>query len=119
MSRNSQSIGIFWAGVSVLCWGTLFPAASFLLKRGHVDCYSMSQIRFLVAGLTMLIVLAGMERRFPWDGLRKTDWIQIILYSVFAGGMSYKNVIQAAFCHEHRNKKGTFLGNHGRGDGCL
>ena len=88
MSRSSQSIGIFWAGVSVLCWGTLFPAASYLLKRGHVDCYSMSQFRFLVAGVAMLVVLAVMERRFPWAGLGKADWIQIILYSVFAGGMS-------------------------------
>ena len=38
--------GIFWATVSVVCWGTLFPAVSFLVTRGNVDCYSMRSCAF-------------------------------------------------------------------------
>ena len=83
-----QAAGIFWAAVSVLCWGTLFPAASFLLKRGNVDCYSMGQFRFTLAGLVMLTVYSIINKTVPVSGIQRKDWINLIVQSIFTAGMS-------------------------------
>lgn len=80
--------GIFWATVSVVCWGTLFPAVSFLVTRGNVDCYSMAQLRFLMAGVVMLLVFAVANRKLPWAEIRGKDWFHLIFQSIFAAGMS-------------------------------
>lgn len=87
--RNKKShIGIFWAALSVVCWGTLFPAASYLLRRGNVDCYSMGQIRFTLAGLVMLTVYSASKHAVPWHGFTRKDWGAIICQSAFAAAMS-------------------------------
>lgn len=87
--QNRKSyIGIFWAAVSVLCWATLFPAVSFLLKRGNVDCYSMGQFRFTIAGLVMLIVYSISKKQFPVRGIGWKDWTNLIIQSIFTAGMS-------------------------------
>lgn len=89
LSRSANPApGIFWAAVSVLCWGTLFPAVSFLLKRGNVDCYTMAQSRFLAAGILMLAVIALQTRRAPWENLHPADFFHLIIQSVFAAAMS-------------------------------
>ena len=87
--QNRKSyIGIFWAAVSVMCWATLFPAVSFLLKRGNVDCYSMGQFRFTIAGLVMLIVYSISNKQFPVRGIGWKDWTNLIIQSIFTAGMS-------------------------------
>ena len=87
--QSSKSyIGIFWAAVSVMCWATLFPAVSYLLKRGNIDCYSMGQIRFTIAGLVMLIVYAVSNRCFPYRGIGWKDWLNLAIQSIFTAGMS-------------------------------
>lgn len=87
-TKQNQTTGIFWAAVSVLCWGTLFPAVSYLIRRGNVDCYSMAHIRFLAAGLIMLCILWFKNKKFPGAEFRKKDWFLIIFQSIFAAGMS-------------------------------
>lgn len=85
---KSPALGIFWAAVSVFCWGTLFPAVSFLLKRGNVDCYTMAQVRFLTAGVCMLAMVTLKERRSPWRGLSAGDFLHLAAQSIFAAAMS-------------------------------
>ena len=87
-TKHHQATGIFWAAVSVLCWGTLFPAASFLLKRGNVDCYTMGQFRFTLAGLVMLSVYSITNRTLPIRGIKQRDWLNLIIQSIFTAGMS-------------------------------
>ena len=85
--RNSK-IGIFWAAVSVLCWGTLFPATSFLMKRGNVDCYSAGQFRFITAGIIMLGAYMLINRTLPIRGISLKDWACMIFISAFSSCMS-------------------------------
>lgn len=89
--------GIFRAAVSVVCWGTLFPVVSYLLKRGTVDSYTMAQARFLIAGGTMLLYGAFKSRKMPWTEIKKKDWIGLITQSVFASAMSV-----LLFCGQER-----------------
>lgn len=87
-TKKSQATGIFWAALSVVCWSTLFPAVSFLLNRGNVDCYTMGQIRFVLAGIIMLVVYSIAKRTIPVHGIQKADWLNLIVQSIFAAGMS-------------------------------
>ena len=88
LSKKNQLTGILWAALSVVCWGTLFPAVSFLLKRGNIDCYSMGQFRFTLAGCVILIVHSIINRSLPIKGICGKDWLNMIIFSLFAAGMS-------------------------------
>ena len=88
LSKKNQLTGILWAALSVVCWGTLFPAVSFLLKRGNIDCYSMGQFRFTLAGCVILIVHSIINRSLPIKGICGKDWLNMIIFSLFTAGMS-------------------------------
>ncbi len=85
---QQQIAGIFWAAVSVFCWGTLFPAVTMLNHRGNIDSFSMAQCRFLWAGLLMLAFLFLRRKTLPQNRMSGKDWLNIIFNSIFAGAMS-------------------------------
>lgn len=80
--------GIFWAAVSVLCWSSLFVVASFLVKRGNLDPYSMVHLRFTYAGAFLLLFSKIVLRKGIFQNIAKKDWIKMIFHGIAVAGMS-------------------------------
>lgn len=80
--------GIFWAAVSVLCWSSLFVVASFLVRRGNLDPYSMVHLRFTYAGLFILLFCIFVKKIPLFTSVKKMDWVKMILHGIFVAGMS-------------------------------
>ncbi|MBO4303867.1 MAG: EamA family transporter [Lentisphaeria bacterium] len=80
--------GIFWAAVSVLCWSSLFVVASFLLKRGNIDPYTMVHCRFASGGLFILLFTLVFYRKNIFCGISRGDWIRMAFHGIAVAGMS-------------------------------
>lgn len=82
-------MGIFWAAVSVLCWSTAFPVASYLLQQHKcIDPVTLTAMRFLIGGCAMLGCYTVCTRKNPASGMGRRQWFDFAFHGIFTALMS-------------------------------
>ena len=79
--------GLFWAAVSVLAWGTLFPVGRLLIGEGRIDPVSLGMFRFGIAGAVMLTCGCAVKGGRPMLPRTGRDWLELGLLGFVGAGL--------------------------------
>lgn len=80
--------GIGWAALSIVCWGTTFPAGRYLMANQSLDSVMLVFTRYMAASLLMMGISVVIRRPSVFRALSRRDWLELNGHGITLAVMS-------------------------------